>query len=302
MPDHPYDGPAVGNNVLAKVLLRALRRALVVLSIPIVLAEFFRRETGAEYGLRLLSKLRLVYTMARNRRRVTTASHFLEHLLMATEILKVPKAVRGVVVECGSYKGGSATNLSLICKICDRQLHVFDSFMGLPEPDAGDKAHVLLGTRTIHTYEQKSWCGTLYEVKRNITRCGDISVCHFHPGYFDDTLPEFRESCILVFTDVDLTSSLQTCLRYLWPLLKPGCCLFTHEAQHMEISGAFFDPAWWMSQMNCAPPGLVGAGTGIGLFPDEGGYRSSVAYTVKAPGVDNFVECPQIGVTTDVSG
>ena len=38
---------------------------------------------------------------------------------------------------------------------------------------------------------------------------------------------------------VDLKDSLMTCLRYLWPLLEDRCCVFTHEASHMEIASLF---------------------------------------------------------------
>ena len=67
--------------------------------------------------------------MARNYRRITRV---IEQLIMATQILRSPKTVEGCVVEYGSFKGGSAANLSLVCALCGRQLEVFDSFAGLP--------------------------------------------------------------------------------------------------------------------------------------------------------------------------
>jgi hypothetical protein len=275
---------------------RALSKLLVALSLPILLAEFLDRETGKEYGVSFFSKIKLAYRMARNRRRLTTASHFLEHLMMATEILKVPKSIPGSVVECGTFKGGSATNLSLVCELCDRHLEIFDSFEGLPEPTDGDREHKLLGTQTIHSYGQGAYRGSLPEVRRNIAAYGAIAVCEFHPGYFDESLPNFASRSVLVFADVDLTSSLETCLKYLWPLLQEGCCFFTHEAQHLEISALFFDQSWWRSNLDCPAPGLIGAGTGIGLLPESGGYRSNLAYTIKNPVVESFLENPQTGI------
>jgi len=274
---------------------RILSRLLIALSTPILLSEFFRDETGKEYGVGLFTKLKLVYLMARNRKRVTTGSHFLEHLLMAIQILKVPKSVPGCVVECGSYKGGSATNLSLVCELCDRKLEIFDSFEGLPAPGEQDKEHMLIGLRRVHTYEQGAWCGTLSEVQRNISTHGRISVCSFNRGFFDQTLPGFNQPCVLVFADVDLTTSLETCIRYLWPLLQNGCYLFTHEAQHLEISSLFFDRPWWRTNLKCDAPGLIGAGTGIGLLPESGGYSSDLGFAIKNPIVETFVEDPQTG-------
>ncbi len=112
---------------------------MTLLSLPIILLDYFRSETGAEFGVGLSRKIWLMVRMARNNRRIPTASHFLEHLMMATQILRVPASIEGRVVECGSFKGGSAANLSLVCDLCDRKLEIFDSFAGLPEPVAAIK-------------------------------------------------------------------------------------------------------------------------------------------------------------------
>src|SRR5438874_5462222 len=77
---------------LASAIRRIWNRMLLAMSIPILLSEYFDSATGREYDVGFWTKLRLGYVMARNRKRVTTGSHFLEHLLMATQILKVPKS------------------------------------------------------------------------------------------------------------------------------------------------------------------------------------------------------------------
>jgi O-methyltransferase len=277
------------------VFSRFLRISVTLLSLPIILLGYFQAETGREFGVGFFKKIWLVLKMARNRRRILTASHFLEHLIMATQILRVPRSVEGSVVECGSFKGGSAANLSLVCDLCDRKLEVFDSFGGLPEPSDTDKRHILVNSREIHSYEQGAFCGTLPEVQRNISKYGKISACNFHVGYFEKTLPDFSQKCVLAFLDVDLTDSLETCLTYLWPLLQDGCCLFTHEAHHMEIAGFFFQEEWWRSKMHCAAPGLIGAGTGLGLIPSPGGFRSCLGYAVKNPNTRDFELNPQLG-------
>src|SRR6266849_4382247 len=131
-------------SITRRIIFGPLKRAAVLLSAPILLSEYFDSETGKEYGVGLWAKLRLAFRMAGNRKKVVTGSHYLEHLLMATEILKVPKSLEGCVVECGSFKGGSATNLSLVCALCSRQLEIFDSFQGLPEPSELDREHLLV--------------------------------------------------------------------------------------------------------------------------------------------------------------
>jgi O-methyltransferase len=281
---------------MRRVFLGILRRLAYALSVPVILSEYFLPQTGREYGIGFLTKIKLTMRMSRNYRRITTGSRVIEHLLMATQIMRVPRAVEGVVVECGSFKGGSATNLSLVCKLCDRRLEIFDSFAGLPEPKEVDKEHRIVSIHEVHTYEKGAWKGALEEVKGNITKYGYVELCTFNKGYFDETLPHFKKKVIFAFLDVDLRDSLETCLKYLWPLLQNGSYVFTHEAPHMEIASAFFSENWWSANAGCNPPGLVGAGTGLGLLPAGGGYRSDLGYAVKEPHLSDFVVNPQTGV------
>jgi hypothetical protein len=133
-------------------------------------------------------------------------------------------------------------------------------------------------------YEAGWWRGTLAEVRGNITRYGAIDRCSFVPGYFEKTLPHLHEPVALAFCDVDLADSLRTCLKWLWPRLVHGGILFTHEAIQREVFSIFNDQEWWYEELNCAPPGLVGGGSGIGLYPtDRGYYGSCLGYTVKSP-------------------
>ncbi|WP_162224679.1 TylF/MycF/NovP-related O-methyltransferase [Halorussus amylolyticus] len=267
---------------------RLYRIALVGLCSPVILAEYFRPETGSEYGVGLTDKLVLAAKMLRNNRRISTGSTFLEHLVMATKILNVPADIDGGIVECGCYKGGSTANLSLVAGLCGRRLDVFDSFEGMPEPTAGDEAHTLVASEQVHTYEAGSWRATLREARGNVSKYGDASACHFHVGYFEETLPAFDRPCVVAFLDVGLRDSAETCLANLWPQLADGGYLFTHEAKHMEIASLFFDAEWWRANLDREPPGLVGAGSGLGLHPGPNGFTSLLAYVVKNPDAREF--------------
>ena len=275
---------------------KAYKSALVLLSIPIILADFFRQETGREYGVDLWAKIKLLLAARKNEREITGASSFIEHLVMATHILRVPKSLKGSVVECGCYKGRSTASLSLVCKLCDRDLEVFDSFQGLPEPAADDKVHQRLNYPELATYSAGAFCGTLQEVQENVRRFGDISVCNFHSGYFDKTTPNFDRACVFVFVDADLRESVEAVVRNLWPRLLDGCSFFTHEAEQLEIASLFYDKCWWKNQFSCDAPGLVGAGNGLGLIPARGGYSSPIGYTTKNPDHAAFAINIQRGV------
>ncbi|WP_375485443.1 TylF/MycF/NovP-related O-methyltransferase [uncultured Mycobacterium sp.] len=263
-------------------LFNLLVPLITLLLLPIVARRYFRTSTGRAYGVGLATKLRLLAAMVRNNMLVPSASIWVTHLLMATEILNVPPSVKGVIVECGCFKGGSTVNLSLVAAACGRELHVFDSFAGLPDPSPEDSGHLLLVDSEVQTYARGAYAGTLQEVTSNIERFGARDACTFHKGYFEDTLPQFDQPIVFAFVDVDLASSVKTCLEYLWPLLIDGGYLFTDEAPHLEIAGLFYDRQWWSEVLGTEPPGLVGAGNGLGLFPHEGGFfGSSIGYTAK---------------------
>jgi len=273
----------VSNSPFRERLTRNLRRCILLLVAPVYLWPYFSSEAGTEYGIGFFRKARLLWRIYRNRFRIVTASGFLDQIVMVTNILRVPKSLKGVVVECGSYQGGSTTNFSLVCGLVGRELHVFDSFAGLPEPSEADKLHKVPSLLEIRTFAKGGWCGTIETVTENVRRYGNLSVCRFHQGYFDQTLPPFKEPVVFGFCDVDLRASLETCVENLWPLLLDRCLLFTHEANHMEIAGLFFEPNWWRSRgLEQIPPGLVGGGSGIGLYvSDKGFFRSTLGFAIK---------------------
>lgn len=278
-----------------EMLYRIYRLGLLVVAAPIVLADYFRPETGAEYDIGLGRKVLVAGQMARNNGRIPTGSTFLEHLVVATKILDIPEEMDGPVVECGCYKGGSTANLSLVADLCDRRLEVFDSFKGMPEPSKEDEAHLLVESEQVHTYSEDAWQASIEEVQENIERYGNPRVVTLHQGYFEETLPEFEEECALVFLDVGLRESAQTCLQHLWPRLVDGGYLFTHDVKHMEISSLFFDTGWWRQYLKREPPGLIGAGSGLGLHPGSNGFTSMLGYTIKNPPESEFKHVDETG-------
>ena len=246
---------------------------------PILLLYFFRKEIGKEHGVGFWRKIVLLRAFRRNVRAILSASDWHEHAAMAARILQIPRAWQGDVIECGSYKGASTANLSLVCALVGRKLVVCDSFEGLPDPSDNDRFHVqeIKGKRK--EYKKGQYAGALEEVRANIKRYGDITVCEFVKGYFEETLPSLRERMLVfIFLDVDLNASLATCLRFLWPRLQEQCFLFSHEAQDMAFVSLFFDHAWWQNELKTEAPGFIGAGTGLPLGIGKG---SSIGYTKK---------------------
>jgi O-methyltransferase len=207
---------------------------------------------------------------------------------MAGRLLAVEPETDGVVVECGCFKGGSSANLSLACALVHRELHVYDSFAGLPEPEKWDQDHALARAEVVHHYEQGMYTGTYDEVQGNIRSYGALESCRLIPGYFADSLREYRTPCVLAFIDVDLRDSLEDCVRAIWSHMAPGSALFVHEAEHHETAAFFFDTEWWRRELDCEPPGLIGAGSGVGLWPRAGMWGSSLGFAIKDPDRDDY--------------
>jgi O-methyltransferase len=230
-------------------------------------------------------RLRTGYKFYKNTRRISSGTHYKEHLAMALKIIEAHlNGVPGDIVECGCWKGSSSSNLSIIAKQLGRKLIIYDSFAGLPEMETAD--------READKYIQGEYKGLEKEVKNNISKYGVIDVCEFRKGWFKDTLPNHTGKIALVFIDVDLEPSLNDCVKHLWPHLSPGAYLFTDECMFLNYVALFFSESWWKKHFNTTPPGLYGTGLGIPLLnlyvgphelrSDYYNHRSKgVAYTFK---------------------
>jgi O-methyltransferase len=253
------------------------------LSLPIaVLFLFWNRRIHPSYAMTWRRKLLLAWRMFRATRNIQTGTSYLAHLAMAAKLLEVPPKVKGVVVECGCWLGGSTACLSLVCDIVGRDLVVYDSFEGLPAPTAGDK----YATPFAEGYLR----GELEEVRENVRRWGAVERCQFRKGWFADTLPQHAEPIVLAFLDVDFEASMYDCVVNLWPHLTEKGYVFMDEFVRLDYCAIFFSERFWREEFGTDPPGLVGAGSGIGVgqyflgpFAERPQVQAptSVAYTRK---------------------
>ena len=195
---------------------------------------------------------------------VPSATRLLYHVVLAREILDLPPGTEGVVVECGAYKGASSASLSLACSLTRRKLWVCDSFSGLPNAEADttrDYPHLRLQGR----YAKGMYAGALAEVRDNVTRYGAPGSCEFLPGLFAETLAQLPSRVAFAFVDVDLTSSMQDCIRHLWPRLADEAAIYTDDSCDMEVVRVWFDEAWWQREVGERAPGYVGSACGLPL-------------------------------------
>jgi O-methyltransferase len=173
-----------------------------------------------------------------------------EILEITNAILSMPSQVNGVVVEAGCFKGGSTAKLSIAAKFAKRKLVVFDSFAGLPDPKSSDRMK----------FYQGEYAGSLDEVRDNVKRYGEISACEFRKGWFSDTMPSFTEPVAVAFVDVDLSDSVQTCLKYLYPLVVPGGVIFSHDGHVPSCVAVMQDRSFWKDEVGVEAPLIPGLG------------------------------------------
>jgi O-methyltransferase len=252
-------------------------------SLPSIRIFLTSKEIGREYAIGFSAKLRLLFRFYRNTRKIETLSDFREHMELAAAVLRVPRSTKGSVVECGCYIGGSTVNLSLVCAMTGRRLIVFDSFAGLPEPKQYDRWHHAVQAEHTDVYYKGRFAASQDIVKGNVSKFGNISVCEFRAGYYDETMSDVHDDIVMAFLDVDLIDSLKPCLTGLWPNLQAGCRIYTHEARNLTFIALYFDQAWWREALNEDAPGFVGSGVGLPLGL-HGNWGSELGYAQKPDG------------------
>lgn len=263
-----------------RLLHKLLTGGVTVALRAAILLDFIWNEYGAAYGVTAAARLRLVRQSQRTVRALPSGTSALTHLLLMREVLTLPPAVPGVIVECGVWKGASSASLSLACQLTGRRLLVCDSFAGLPATGQ----HLYLAPHSgIYGYLQEGmFSGALAEVQQNLARFGALAVCDFVPGFFADSLPQITQPVAFAFLDVDLPASFQDCLRVLWPRLVEGGLIYVDDVGCMDVVQLFFDDAWWQWEIGCKAPGLVGSGCGLPLHP----VFTNIGYTRKPAPTD----------------
>ena len=123
---------------------------------------------------------------------------------LAAEV--VDRRVRGALVDCGVYNGGSTVLLGAGAP--GREVWAFDSFEGLPEPTAADGAAAEGWTGHCH--------GSEHKLREAFERYADPSRLRVAKGWFEDTFPTaVREipEVALLHCDSDWYESVLLTLR-----------------------------------------------------------------------------------------
>jgi O-methyltransferase len=137
-----------------------------------------------------------------------------EFLHLHTLIKKTEK-IAGDVAEVGVFKGGSA---KIICETTKKQVHLFDTFAGLPEISAEDT-----GTQ----FKKGEYYASLDEVKDYLK---NYSNALFYKGLFPSTSHPIEDKKFsLVHLDVDIYESTLDCLKFFYPRISKGGVIISHD-------------------------------------------------------------------------
>ncbi|HUH00591.1 MAG TPA: TylF/MycF/NovP-related O-methyltransferase [Kofleriaceae bacterium] len=161
-----------------------------------------------------------------------------------------------VVLEAGCGYGSSTAKLSLAVRQAGGVLHACDSFRGMPE---NDEQHRHLDGRATQ-FRAGAFRGSLNRVRRTVAEYGALEVCRFHKGLVADTLPRIEGALDVVVLDVDLEASTRTCVRELFPRLRPGGVMFSLDGQLRATHELLGDPRFWRDDVGIDPPHIEGLG------------------------------------------
>jgi O-methyltransferase len=222
--------------------------------LPVIVPFLF---SGTKTPTTFFERLRIVYKCYRISYSVESPHMENEMLRVISAIFSIPPSTAGVVVEAGSYKGGSTAKLSLAAELAGRKLIVFDSFEGLPENQEAHGKNIFGGDAY---FPAGSYAGSLEEVRKNVARFGKLEVCEFRKGWFENTMTDLNEPVCTAYVDVDLESSTRTCLHCLYPLLVPNGLLFSQDGHLPLIIKLLSDDEFWKKEIGQSKPQMIGLG------------------------------------------
>lgn len=122
------------------------------------------------------------------------------------------RGIQGAIVECGSWRGGSAAILAYGAP--HRDVWLFDSFEGMPTPSEND-------SRFVHDSWHKGWCKGSEEAAREILRRVGVEP-KIVKGWFEDTLPVDVGPIALLHVDSDWFESVKICLDSFYDQVVSG--------------------------------------------------------------------------------
>lgn len=156
---------------------------------------------------------------------VPSTSDFLcRHTLM--EFVRNSCLIPGIITEFGVFRGGSAY---LICKASEnynKEIHLFDTFSGIPDVSEKD----------IY-WKNGDFSNTSLKLVKNYLKKYE-NILTFHQGEFKDTLKEIEDKKIcFAHIDSDTYNSVKVATEYVLPRLSQGGIIFYDDYGDLVSQG-----------------------------------------------------------------
>lgn len=165
----------------------------------------------------------IILKIAQSNPNMTTVDRLvnLYHLLSQNLVFNVP----GDVVELGCNEGKTSIFFKILIDFYEsnKNLHVYDSFQGLPERGKYDR------------YLKKGECKTTKEKLNSNFYDYNLDLPKVHPGWFNETLPqELPTKISFAYLDSDFYDSIQHSLEHIYPRLTKNAIVVVDDYADLE--------------------------------------------------------------------
>ncbi|KIE23738.1 methyltransferase [Streptomyces sp. MUSC 125] len=144
------------------------------------------------------------------------------------------RGLPGAVVELGTFCGAMALWVRSVLDALDeqdREIHVYDSFQGMPAPSAEDSDHLAPG-------ELRSSPDDVRSTHATWGRPAPV----IHQGWFDESLPsKLPDAIAFAYLDGDFYGSTLTGLTHCVPRLLPGGVLLVDDYADTAVNPKAWD-------------------------------------------------------------
>jgi O-methyltransferase len=134
--------------------------------------------------------------------------------------------LKGDAVECGVFRGGTALLEAMVIAGTGRDLHLFDSFEGMPETSRG-----------LDRFDQGDFSGTSADAVAALLT--PYPFVRMHVGFIPDTFHGLKVELIAwAHIDVDIYQSIIESIDYIYPRLVPGGFMVFDDYGYPSCPGA----------------------------------------------------------------
>jgi O-methyltransferase len=172
-------------------------------------------------------------------------------------IAKSIRSIPGDMAECGVWKGASSYLMLTANEGVDKQMHIFDSFEGLSQPDPEDTPSK---DRTFR-WKENDLSATEDHVRRNLHAFSNV---YYYKGWIPDRFSDVdKRKFSLVHLDVDLYQPTLDSLKFFYSRMSRGGVIVCDDYGFETCPGAHSS----MNEfMNDKPEGIIHLTTGQGII------------------------------------